>query len=145
MAWRSSRSPATTDMDPLRGILRNWSLLGGAQVVASRVAMVFMVVVSRSLGDVEFGRLYLALTLAAMVGVAGDLGLSQVLTRAVARERAAAPAYLRRAAVLVALMGAGLYVVLQGVVRFLDIAPEVYALVLVFGLFVVAEAFAQLL
>ncbi len=132
-------------MDPLIGILRNWSLLGGAQVLASLVAIVFTVVVSRSLGDVEFGRLYLALTVAAMVGVAGDLGLSQVVTRAVARERAAARPYLRRAALLVAVMGASLYLILLVGVGVLGFGPDVHALVVVFGLLVVAEAFAQLL
>src|SRR5438093_12101386 len=132
-------------MDPLIGILRNWSVLGGAQVLASLVAMAFTVVVSRSLGDVGFGRLYLALTLAAMVGVAGDLGLSQVVTRAVARDRAAGRPYLRRATLLVAGMGLVLYLVLVTIAGVLGSDPEVHALILVFGLLVIAEAFAQLL
>ena len=80
-------------MDPLVSILRKRSLLGGAQIVSSLVAMVLMVVVSRTLGDVEFGRLYLALTLSAIVGVVVDVGLSQVVTRVVAREPALARPY----------------------------------------------------
>src|SRR5207244_788120 len=54
---------------PLITIVRNWSVLAGAQVVSSLIAMVFLIVVSRTLGEIEFGRLYLALTLTAIVGV----------------------------------------------------------------------------
>ena len=132
-------------MDPLVSILRNGSLLGGAQIVSSLVAMVLMVVVSRTLGDVEFGRLYLALTLSAIVGVVVDVGLSQVVTRVVAREPALARPYLRRAAIVVAILGALLYVLLLGVAQALGYTAEVRFLVAILGLLMVAEGFAQLL
>src|SRR2546428_12760787 len=68
--------------------------------------MALMVVVSRTLGDVEFGRLYLALTLSAIIGIVVDLGLSQVVTRVVAREPALTAPYLRRAALGRGVLGA---------------------------------------
>jgi len=132
-------------MDPLRSILRNWSLLGSTQVVASLIAMVYMVVVSRELGDVEFGRLFLALTLTAIVGVVGDFGLSQVVARVVAREHAMTRPYLRRAAVVVACTTVALYVVLLAVTGVLGFAPEVRSLVLILGLLIIGESFAQLI
>ncbi len=113
---------------PLAGILRNWSLLGATQVIASLAAMAFMVIVSRTLGDAEFGRLYFALTLAALAGVVADAGLTQVVTRAVARDHALA-----------------MYAALVGIVLVLRLGPDVALLVLAFGVQVVVEAFAQLL
>src|SRR5438874_8592796 len=132
-------------MDPLRSILRNWSLLGSTQVLASLIAMVYMVVVSRELGDVEFGRLFLALTLTAIVGVVGDFGLSQVVARVVARDHAMTRPYLRRAAVIVGSTTAGLYAVLLGITQVLGFAPEVRSLVLILGLLILGESFAQLI
>jgi O-antigen/teichoic acid export membrane protein len=132
-------------LDPLRSILRNWSLLGSTQVVASLIAMVYMVVVSRDLGDVEFGRLFLALTLTALVGVIGDFGLSQVLARVIARDRAMVRPYLRRAALVVGAVSAVLYAVLFGAAQALGFTPEVRSLVLIVGVLVVAESFSQLL
>src|SRR5262245_40230177 len=87
--------------DPLRSILTNSSLLIGAQVIASVMAMVFTVLVSRGLGDAEFGRFHLALSLTTILGVAVEFGLSQVLARSVARQPALARPYLRRALVTV--------------------------------------------
>ena len=132
-------------MDPVISILRNGSLLGAAQIVSSLIAMALMVVVSRTLGDVEFGRLYLALTLSAIIGIVVDLGLSQVVTRVVAREPALTAPYLRRAALVVGILGALLYVVLLGVAQALGYTAEVRFLVAVLGLLMVAEGFATLL
>src|SRR5256712_3625330 len=107
--------------------------------------MALMVVVSRTLGDVEFGRLYLALTLSAIIGIVVDLGLSQVVTRVVAREPALTAPYLRRAALVVGILGALLYVVLLGVAQALGYTAEVRFLVAVLRLLMVAEGFATLL
>jgi len=130
---------------PLITIVRNWSVLAGAQVVSSLIAMVFLIVVSRTLGEIAFGRLYLALTLTAIVGVVVDFGLSQVVTRSVARDRALARPYFRRAAFIVGTLGAGLYVLLLGAALALGYTAEVLSLVLILGLLMVVEAFSQLL
>ena len=130
---------------PLRAILRNWSLLGSAQMIASLVAMATMIVVSRTLGDAEFGRLYLALTLAAIVGVVADAGLTPVVTRAIARDRAATRPYLVRAAAIVAMLGLTLYGALAAGTAAFGLAADLRVLVLVFGAFVLADAYAQVL
>jgi O-antigen/teichoic acid export membrane protein len=131
-------------VNPLFSILRNWSTLASSQVVSSLIAMALMIAVSRVLGDVEFGRLYLALTFVTIVGVAVDLGVSQVMTREVARERALTRSYLRRAVVVVGVVGTCLYVALIAAVQSL-FTPEVRTLVLILGLLVVVEGFALIL
>ena len=104
-----------------------------------------MVIASRSLGDVAFGRLYLAWTLTLIAGVVIDLGLSQVIARAVAREPALSGPYLRRAALVLALLGGCIYVVLLGATTALGYASEVRFLVAILGVRMVAEGAAQLL
>jgi len=96
----------------LDSILRNSSLLMGAKIVSSAVGMVVMVLLPRLLGDAEFGRLHLAISLTALFGAAADFGLARVITRAVACDRATAWPYLRQAALLSLLLGAGLYAAL---------------------------------
>ena len=132
-------------MDPLTGILKNWSFLGSAQVISSLIAMVFTVVVSRALGDVEFGRLYLALTLTSLVGVVVDFGLAQVVTRAVARDRRLARPYFKRATIIVAAIGTCFYLLLLASVKALGFTAEVFSLVVILGLFMIVDAFSQVL
>ena len=132
-------------MNPLVSIVRNWSLLACAQVASSAIALVFMVFISRRLGDVEFGRLFLALTLTTLVGVAVDLGLSQVMIRAIAREHGLARPYLRRAALVVAAAGTSLYLLLLGAIKVLGFTAEVQSLVGILGLLMIAEGFSQIL
>jgi O-antigen/teichoic acid export membrane protein len=132
-------------MGPLASILRNWSLLAGAYLASSLIAMVFMLIVSRTLGDVEFGRLYLALTLTTILGVAADLGLSQLVTRAVSRDRALARSYFWRAAPVIAGVCACLYVALLGIAQVLGYTQEVRTLVIILGFVMVADGFSQLL
>jgi O-antigen/teichoic acid export membrane protein len=132
-------------MDPLISILRNWSLLAGGHVVSSLMALVLMVTLSRTLGDVEFGRLYLALTLSSIIGIVVDLGLSPVVARAVARDRSLARPYFWRAAALLACAGTGMYLVLVGLVGLLGFTDAVRSLVIVLGVLMLADGLFMLL
>ena len=131
-------------MNPLISIVRNWSVLAVAQVVSSLIGLALMVFVSRNLGDAAFGNLYLALTLTTIVGVLVDFGLSQVVARAVARERALARTYFRRAAAVIAVGGAVLYVATVVVSQSLGYTADVRILILILGLLMVTEGFSQL-
>ena len=132
-------------MDPLRSILRNWSLLAGGQVISSLLSMALMVLVSRSLGDIEFGRITLALALATIVGIGIDVGLSQVLTRVLARERTLTRPYLARAAAVLAGVGAVAYVALPLIARGLGYTGEVQLLCVVLGVLMVGEGASTVL
>jgi O-antigen/teichoic acid export membrane protein len=61
------------------------------------MGMALLVFLPRFLGDAEFGRLHLALSLTMMFGVAVEFGLTQVVIRAVAARKALARPYLRSA------------------------------------------------
>jgi O-antigen/teichoic acid export membrane protein len=131
--------------EPLRSILTNSSLLIGAHVIASVLGMALTVLVSRSLGDAEFGRFHLALSLTTVFGVAVEFGLSQVLARSVARQRGLARPYLRRALTMVGGLGALLYAAALVSVEALGYPADVRGLVLILGVLMVAEAVAQVL
>ncbi|MGH7264525.1 MAG: oligosaccharide flippase family protein, partial [Candidatus Rokuibacteriota bacterium] len=132
-------------MDPLRSILRNSSLLIAAQAVAIVIGMTVVVLLPRFLGDAEFGRLHLALSLAMMFGILVEFGLAQVLARAVARERALARPYVRAAVpVYVGLAAVG-YLALLAAVRLLGYPARVRDLVTILGIVTVAEALSQIL
>jgi O-antigen/teichoic acid export membrane protein len=132
-------------MDPLKSIVRNSSLLIAAQGCSSLIGMALIVILPRFLGDAEFGRLHLALSLTLMFGVAVEFGLTQVLARAVARQYALARPYAGRAVALVGVLGIVLYLGLGVVARLLGYHPDVVELVAILGIVMVAEALSQVL
>jgi O-antigen/teichoic acid export membrane protein len=131
-------------MHPLFSILRNASFLIGGHVVGTAIGLALLVLLSRTLGDAEFGRLYVALSLAMIFAAAGELGLPQVVARQVAQDRARARPYLYRAVGLVVAGGAVLYVILLAIVPALGYVSEVERLVAIVGVLVTAEALAQI-
>lgn len=117
----------------------------GAQILASLMAMGLMVLLSRALGDAEFGRLHLALSLAMIFGVAVEFGLPQVLARTVVRQRALARPYLRRALVVVLVLGGVAYATLLASVDWLGYPAEIHRLAVILGVLMLAEAIGQVL
>lgn len=132
-------------VDPLKSILRNSSLLIVAQGCSSVIGMVLLVLLPRFLGDAEFGRLHLALSMTMMVGVAVEFGLTQVLARTIARDSRLARPYLTSAVRIIAILGAVFYVGLLGGLRLSGYHGGILQLVAILGLVMVAEALAQAL
>jgi O-antigen/teichoic acid export membrane protein len=132
-------------VEPLKSIVRNSSLLLGAQAVSSVIGMTLIVLLPRFLGTVEFGRLHLALSLTVIFGVAAELGLTQVLARGIARDRALTRPYVRTAVTATVLLGAGLYLGLLGTIRLLGHPPRTVELAGVLGIVMVGEALCQVL
>ncbi len=132
-------------MDPLSSILRNSSLLAAAQAVSSLIGMALVVLLPRFLGDAEFGRLHLALSLTGMFSVAVQFGLTSVVARAVARQRTLARPYFRSATALITALGAVTYVVLLALVRILGYPVHIHELAAILGIVMVADALSETL
>jgi O-antigen/teichoic acid export membrane protein len=132
-------------MDPLKSILRNSSVLIVAQAISTVIGVGLVVLLPRFLGDAAFGRLHLALSLTTMFGVAVEFGLTQVITRAVARQRGLARPYLRAAVAMITVLGVIAYVALQAAVRLFGYHRDVADLVTLLGMVMMAEALAQAL
>jgi O-antigen/teichoic acid export membrane protein len=139
------RLSTPTASDPLKSILRNSSLLIGAQGLSSAIGLILLALLPRFLGDAEFGRLHLALSMTMMLGVAVEFGLTQVLTRAVARDSRLARPYLVSATRIIIALGATLYVALLVGLRLLGYHVGILELASILGLVMVAEAMAQAL
>jgi O-antigen/teichoic acid export membrane protein len=132
-------------MDPITSILRNSALLMAAKVLSAAMGLVLVAVLPRLLGDTQYGQLHLAISLVAMVGVAVDFGLTQVLARAVARDHAVARSYVGRAAAVTLSLGVLLYVALLAALQGLDYPAGVVIVVAILGIDLVVGAAADLL
>ena len=99
-------------MTAVDSILRNSTILAVAKVISSAIGLALVVLLPRMLGNAEFGRLYLAISVASIFGTFAALGLSQVVTREVARDRGRARHYLRRATILTLGLGGCFYLAL---------------------------------
>ncbi|HMB68643.1 MAG TPA: oligosaccharide flippase family protein, partial [bacterium] len=91
----------------IRRIAFNTAALLSGQVAAKGLGLIWMAVVARHLGEAGFGTLNLALTLAGLLGLLVEFGFSPVLTRAVARRRESAAAYLANVTGLRLVLAAG--------------------------------------
>jgi O-antigen/teichoic acid export membrane protein len=132
-------------MTPIDSILRNSTILGGAKILSSAIGLGLIVLLPRLLGDAEFGRLYLAISLTGIFAAVATFGLGPVVTREVARDRAHTGHYLRRAALLTLVFGAGLYAALPVTVSLLGYPAHIVHLVMILGLGIVVDAWSQLI
>jgi O-antigen/teichoic acid export membrane protein len=132
-------------MDPIASILRNSAVLLAAKVVSAAMGLALVAVLPRLLGDAGYGTLHLALSLVGMFGVAADVGLTQVLARAIARDRGVARAYLARAGALTLGAGFVFYAALAGLLAVAAYPAGTGVVVAILGVGMVLDAVAGLL
>src|SRR5690349_9162716 len=70
-----------------RTIARNTAFGVGAQLVLRVASFIFQVAVINNLGDENWGKYNIVIGWATLFGVLGDLGISQYLTREIARDK----------------------------------------------------------
>ncbi|MEZ4670777.1 MAG: flippase [Anaerolineae bacterium] len=73
-----------------RTIARNTAFGVGAQLVLRAASFIFQIAVINNLGDESFGKYNIVVGWATLFGVLGDLGITQYLTREIARDRLSA-------------------------------------------------------
>ena len=132
-------------MDPLTSILRNSVFLIGAKVVSAAMGLTLVVILPRLLGDAGYGRLHIAISLVALLGIVVDGGLTPVVARAVAHDRSAARSYLRRGVTLTVALALSGYTVLLLVARVVDPAAGTLVVLAVLGINILLDGMAQLL
>lgn len=81
-------------MNTTRRIARNTTILTVAEIVSAIISLFFTMYVARYLGAEGFGTLSFALAFIAIFGVFTDIGLNQLMTREVARDKTLASKYL---------------------------------------------------
>src|SRR5258706_4712302 len=70
-----------------RTIARNTAFGVGAQLVLRMASFIFQVAVINNLGDENWGKYNIVIGWATLFGVLGDLGITQYLTREIARDK----------------------------------------------------------
>ena len=78
---------AQPNMGVGRTIARNTAFGVGAQLVLRAASFIFQVAVINNLGDQNWGKYNIVIGWATLFGVLGDLGISQYLTREIARDK----------------------------------------------------------
>ena len=141
----SAPATARSLADPIGSIIRNSVVLMVARVVSAAMGLTLLALLPRLLGDAGYGQLHLALSLVLMFGVTIDLGLTQVLVRAVAREHALARVYTRRGVTVTLGLGAVLYVGSLGLVRLVGYPARTDLLVAILGIGMLLDGMAQIL
>jgi O-antigen/teichoic acid export membrane protein len=141
----STRATPRSLADPIGSIIRNSVILMAARVVSAAMGLALLALLPRLLGDTGYGQLHLALSLVLMFGVTIDLGIGQVLVRAVAREHALARVYTRRGVTVTLALGAVLYVCSLGLVRVVGYPARTDLLVAILGIGMLLDGMAQIL
>jgi O-antigen/teichoic acid export membrane protein len=133
-----------TIMGTIRTIAKNSLFYFIGQVGSCILSFFFFMQAARYLGAGDFGILSFALALAAIFGAFSDLGLRQIATREVARDKSLAAKYLANVAgikiILVVIVSAGLVIL----VNILNYPQKTRYVVYLIGLSIVFNAFIQM-
>ncbi|MBX5450688.1 flippase [Thermogemmatispora sp.] len=121
-------------MQRLRRVVYNTLISLGGQVITWTSTLLLTIAYGRFLGDVKFGELYFAITLALLVGFPMEQGFNQQLTRDVAQEPERAVRYLANTLLIKAVTWGLLYALLLAIPWLLGYDLEVRTLVMISGL-----------
>ncbi len=108
MTGPTSRAPADHS---LRSLLRN-TVFAGVSAASAGLLLLLLILASRTLGEVEYGKFSFALGLGTIFETLMDFGLQQVAIREVARDRSVALRILRNSLGLKVVWAVGAFVVL---------------------------------
>lgn len=131
-------------MNVVQRIAKNTGVFLTAQAISYILSFLFFVYIARYLGAEGFGILSFALALVAIFGIFSDLGLRQVATREVARDKSLAKKYLGN---IVGMKIILIIASLIGLVLFVNLAgyPEkTIKIVYLIGLSIIFSAFSQI-
>jgi len=131
-------------MSFIQRIAKNTGVFLTAQAISYVLSFFFFVYIARYLGAEGFGIFSFALALTAIFGIFSDLGLRQVTTREVARDKSLTKKYLGNIAGMKIIL---VIVVLAALVLFVNLAgypEETIKIVYLIGLSIVFTAFLQM-
>lgn len=123
-----------------RRLLANAAALLSSEAVQRAATFLVYLLVARYLGDVAFGRLSLALTLAYVAQVTGGFGLRTFVTRTVATDRGTTAAYLVHGVAVALAASLATVAALAAFVAVAGYGPETATVVLVLALTAVPHA-----
>ncbi|MDP9372608.1 MAG: oligosaccharide flippase family protein [Chloroflexota bacterium] len=132
-------------MQTLRRAVGNSTVLMASQAVTWIASFGLSLALGRYLDVADFGRLYLAMSFAAIFGVLAGFGLDRQFVRAVAREPHLAGAYLVNSLAIKVVVGAATYLLILALTCLLGYTPEVALTIALFNVVLLLSGPAALL
>lgn len=126
-------------------ISRNIGVLTASRLVTVASSILLMLFLPRYLGPVGYGRLYLAQSIAVILGLVVEFGGSNSIPKAVARDRADVGHILVNAVSIRLLLWVVSFAAMMSYVFFIDYPYEVRMIVLVFGLSLIVSMVSNVL
>lgn len=117
-----------------KSVARNTSYMMGAQAVTWLSSLVLMLMLPRYLGSVEYGKLYLAMSVAMIFGVLIGFGAPYYITKEIARSRETTAALLVNSVAIRVLLWAVCMGAMAAFAYAAGYTPVVTALILMFGI-----------
>jgi O-antigen/teichoic acid export membrane protein len=120
-------------MSNTRTIAKNFMALSLAQIISTGLSLVLVILITRFLGDVGYGKLGFAMSLAAVLTILTPLGLNQLLIREVARHKDSAAKYLGNTLVIEFLLSVVAFAFIALAVSVMRLAPDVAVVLYIAG------------
>jgi O-antigen/teichoic acid export membrane protein len=131
--------------DKIGNLARNTSYFTLALIGQKLISLAYFTIYARVLGPADLGKYYFALSFTTIFSIALDLGLTNLLTREVAKDKAQANKYLGAALGAKLLLSAGTIFLLMLVTGLAHYDPLVMTLIWVAVLSMLADSFTTLL
>ena len=132
-------------MTKIANIAKNTSYFTVALILQKIISLVYFTIYARVLGPGDLGKYYFALSFTTIFSIALDLGLTNLLTREVAKENASAGKYLATALGAKLILSALTVIIIAAVIGVAGYSPLIVALIWVAVLSMISDSFTTLL
>jgi O-antigen/teichoic acid export membrane protein len=132
-------------MSTVRRIAKNTSVMFIAQIMTYVLGFFITMYTARYLSAAGFGILSLALSITAIFGIVGDMGLSTLMIREVARDKAKSNKYLSNIAIIKVLLSILMFVLIALTANILGYNKVVSTVIYLITISVVINAFSTVL
>jgi O-antigen/teichoic acid export membrane protein len=131
-------------MNTVQRIAKNTAVLMIAQVASYLLSFFSVMYIARYLGAAGFGVLSFALAFTGIFAVFGDLGLSPLTVREVARDKSLAPKYLANVALIKVILVVVTFGLITLTINLMGYPPETIRVVYLLAASVILAAFTQM-
>ncbi|MEI6378540.1 MAG: flippase [Candidatus Falkowbacteria bacterium] len=132
-------------MTKIANIAKNTSYFTVALILQKLISLVYFTIYARVLGPGDLGKYYFALSFTTIFSIALDLGLTNLLTREVAKDQAQAGKFLAAALGAKILLSAATIIIIAVVIGVAGYSPLIVALIWVAVLSMISDSFTTLL
>jgi O-antigen/teichoic acid export membrane protein len=131
-------------MSTVRRVAKNAAVLYIAQLVSTLLGVFLSIAIARRLGDVTFGEYSFAVAFTMLFAILLDMGFSTLIIRNVARDKSMTSKYLGNIVIIKAVLAIVVFGLIALSINVMGYPHDTTTVVLIFGVFVILEAFAEI-